>query len=83
METVNLTGWISLRLHADIVQGRPSTAFMQMCIKLLVAALTSEALLDNVANETLKIRTLGTLVSCLSEFLTRKMLCAPEWKLIG
>ncbi|KAI9884709.1 MAG: hypothetical protein M1823_003490 [Watsoniomyces obsoletus] len=58
-------------LENEMETGRSSAAFMQTCIKLLVAALTSETLLDNVADETLKIRTLATLVACFSEFLTR------------
>ena len=41
-------------------------------LELLVTALTNDALLEPVADEALKIRTLGTLVHCLLQFLKGK-----------
>lgn len=50
-------------------KGLVSGQFVSHCVRLLVAALTSDTLLDAVVNEHLRLKALSRLVTCLLRFL--------------
>ncbi|KAI9830076.1 MAG: hypothetical protein M1826_005069 [Phylliscum demangeonii] len=62
----------AMRLLLDRIAqdpGLPEKRFISHCVRLVLAALSNDALLDAVANEHLKIKAISGLIHCLMRFL--------------